>query len=222
MIIEAIENRQYEDIIKNECCLCGITKAYKFKDRKEILSKSFTDYNLMRAKNSKSICGYCEKLVKDDYMESPKGKTCGIRLYSFLIENNKFEIIEKKDKEKYLFDYEFNIPYVICFTNTGQKHISWKSIIGKANNIIPINTESGTIYLERKKYKDIYIIIKNLYANKVSKEELRQCNIIPKNMSKMIENKKSSFSEIINIKKYKNDTIYEFLVECLYKIKEEQ
>lgn len=217
LIVEAIEQKKHDDKIENQCCLCGIKKAFKFEKRDKIISHSFTDYNYMKNKDSQFICGYCKKLLDDNYLDSPKGKRCGIRLYSFLIENNKFKIIDRKEKENYLFNHEFQIPYIICYSNTGQKHISWKAKIGYSNEIIIFNTENGQISFDRKKYLDVYFVVKKLYNNGISKDELLKCNLIPKRIQKLINNNISNFQEISYIKKFKNDINYEFIISCLQK-----
>ncbi|HEY0087612.1 MAG TPA: hypothetical protein VGB37_02145 [Candidatus Lokiarchaeia archaeon] len=216
-IVEAIEQKQYIDDIENECCLCGIKKAFKFKKRNKILSASFTDFNFMKNRDSQFICGYCEKLLSDDYLDSPKGKRCGIRLYSFLIENNKFKIIDRKEKESYLFNYEFQLPYILCYSDSGQKHISWKANYGFSNNNITINTENGQINFDREKYKNIYLLAKKLYLNKITKDELRECNLVPKKIKKLIDENITNFNEIFLLKKYKNNVCYNFIIDCLYK-----
>ena len=220
IIIEAIEQKKYDDSFENSCCLCGIKKSFKYENRKKILSASFTDYNLMKDRDSQFICGYCEKLLSDNYMDSPKGKKCGVRLYSFLVENGKFKIVDKSEREKYLFEYQFRIPYILCLSNSGQKHISWKSQQGFSNDIIIINTEEGIIRFERKKYFDIYSIVKKLYENKISKDELKGCNLNPKKIKKLIDDKITDFNELFNLKRFKNDINYNLVVDYLYKIKE--
>lgn len=220
MIIESIEQKEYDDYLSGDCCLCGNKKSFKYENRNKILSTSFTDFNVMKNRDSQFICGYCEKLLDDRYMESPKGKRCGIRLYSFFIENKKFKIIQKSEKEKYLFDYQFNLPYILCLSDSGQKHISWKSKEGQGNRVITINTENGLLIFDRDKYITVYTIIKKLFENGISKEELVCCNLIPKKIQKIIDNNISSFQEIIFIKRFKNDNCYNFIINCLYKIKE--
>jgi CRISPR type IV-associated protein Csf1 len=221
-IVESIEQKKYEDNIANSCCLCGVDKAFKFEKRNKILSQSFTDFNFMKNRDSQFVCGYCEKLLSDNYMESPKGKRCGIRLYSFLVEKNKFKIIDKKEKEDYLFDYQFQIPYILCLSDSGQKHISWKAKEGNSNDTLIINTENEVLYFNRKKYKEVYLLVKKLYNNKISKEELLNCNLDPKKIKRLIDNSISSFNEIFYIKKFKDDNCYNFIINCLYKTKEEK
>jgi len=121
-IIEAIEQKKYNDNIENTCCLCGISKCFEFKNRKKVLSASFTDFNTMACKDSNFVCGYCEKIVNNDYMPSPLEKTCGLRLYSFVVENNTFTIINKSEFENYLMHYQYNFPSIIIFSDSGKKH----------------------------------------------------------------------------------------------------
>ena len=117
-IVEAIEQKIYDDNKNGLCCLCGNEKSFEFKFRKDIISNSFTNQNLMKARHSQEVCGYCVKLLSGLYLDSPKGGRCGIRLYSFLIEENKFKIIQKSERESCLFDYEFKLPFILCCVNS--------------------------------------------------------------------------------------------------------
>jgi CRISPR type IV-associated protein Csf1 len=218
-IIEAIEQKKYDDNFENICCLCGIEKSFKFTERKKILSNSFTDYNKMKYRDSNFVCGYCEKLLSGNYMDSPKGKKCGLRLYSFLVEKNIFKIIEKSEIEKYLFNYQFKIPYILCITELGKKHIAWKAIFGNCNNNITINTENGVLKLDRDKYLKIYLLCKKLYENEVLKDELKNRNISVKKIKNFVDNKIIDFKDLNYLKKFNNDFVFEFIINNLSKNK---
>jgi len=159
MIVEAIEKTEYDDFDIGDqcCCLCGTKKSFKWTAREKILSSSFTDWNVMKDKNSQYICGYCEKLLSDSYIKTgnhdDKGreKTAGLRCYSFLVEDGQITFISSKEKEKYLFEHFYKTPYILAFTDSRKKHISWKAAIGGSNTTITINTENGKYSLNRNK-----------------------------------------------------------------------
>jgi CRISPR type IV-associated protein Csf1 len=215
IIVQAIENKKYDDVIEDKCCLCGIEKANKFENKKNILSKSFTDYNRMKYRCSEKICNYCIKLLNDDYMESPKGKRCGLRLYSYIVENNKFKIIDMSEKINYLFNYQFKIPFLLCFSKTGKKHIFYKAKLSYSKNNFWVCTEENNILFEREKYIEIYNIVNNLFQLGISKDELKSCIINIKKIYKF----NIDFNNIIKIKKYKDNQCYELIIDCLVREK---
>ena len=215
LIVEAIEQKKYKNDIKNRCSLCGIENASHFFKRKNVLSAYFTEYNYLKIKGSNYICNYCEKLLSNTYMDSPKGKRCGLRLYSFFVENKKFKVIDMKEKIKYLFDYNFKGSFLLCFSKTGQKHIFYKAILSDNNNSFYICTETNNIFFERNKYIKIYKIINSFFQQGITKDELRSCIISPKKINKY----QLSFNDIIKIKKYKNNYCYELIIDCLIKEK---
>jgi hypothetical protein len=215
LIIESIEQKKYKDIINNNCCICGIEKANYFENRNKVLSTSFTDYSFMVNKDSQYICDYCQKLLNNNYLNSPKGKTCGLRLYSFLIENNNFYIIDMKQKIDYLFNYKFKIPFLLCFSKTGKKHIFLKSKLSYNYDKFWVCTEENNIYFERNKYLQIYQIVNNFFQLGVSKNELKTCIIDPKKINKF----KLNLNDLIIIKKYKNNQCYELIIDCLIRDK---
>jgi len=212
-IVNAIEQKKDIDLISGECCFCGKIESEKFHEKNKILSKSFTEYNYMKNKNCEFVCEYCRKLLNNNYLDSPKGKKCGLRLYSFLIENNKFEIINYDKKIYYLFDHFFKLPFLLCFTSLGKKHIFYKAKFSYSKNIFFVCTEEGNIYFERDKYKEIYKIVNRLYQLGVSKDELKNCIIDPKKINKYAV----TFNDLIIIKKYKNNSCYELIINCLIK-----
>jgi CRISPR type IV-associated protein Csf1 len=217
-IVKSIEKDNYNnESVKNEnlCCICGSEYSYKWSTRKSIFSGSFTDQNMLKVKNSNYICGDCEKLLSDYYMKSPKDNDCGIRLYSFISTTSDFQIIDRSKREYYLFDFEYTGAFILVFSDTGQKHISWKSKISFNTNSFFVCNESGNIFFEREKYRKIYNIVKKLYNKGVSKDELKDCNV---NISK-INKYMISFDDLIEIKKYKNNNCYNLIVDCLQKEK---
>ena len=66
IIYESIKQKKFKIKLENKegCCICGINNAMGWFIKKDILSKSFTDYTFMKNKNSKWICFYCKELFK--------------------------------------------------------------------------------------------------------------------------------------------------------------
>ena len=218
IIVEAIEQKKYKDIDNGlRCCLCGCTESQSMKLRKDILSKSFNGYVDMKNRVSEYICNYCETLLNDNYMKSPKGNRCGLRLYSFIVENNQFKIIDMRQKIYYLFEHEFKLPFLLCFSATGKKHIFYKSKLSYGINTFFVCTEDNNIFFDRHKYKYIYEKINKFFQLGVTKDELKTCIIDPKKINKYQLN----FNDIYLIKKYKNDQCYQLIIDCLMKEKKE-
>lgn len=217
LIVEAIEQKKYDDLVYNEigCLICNTNYANKFFNKKKVLSSNFTDMNMLQNKGSNYICNHCQKLLSGNYLDSPTGKKCGLRLYSFLIEKNKFEIIDKKEKIGYLFNYQFKPPFLLCFSKTGQKHIFYKAKMSNNNNQFYVCMEESNILFNRNNLRKIYLIVNKLFQLGVKKDDLLNCCLSPKQIDKY----KISFRELSEIKKYKNDQCYELIIDCLIKEK---
>lgn len=132
-------------------CGGGAQTYQEWSSFKKTVSANFTDHNILFNRNSDTLCYFCKQCINNSYMDSPKGKKCGIRLYSFLIEDEKFKIIDLKGRECFIFDYIYNPPFILCISFAGQKHISFKAIESFNKDNFYICTENGNIYFERAK-----------------------------------------------------------------------
>lgn len=212
MIIRSIFNtdvRQFDQV----CCICGGNRSIdRFTQISKVLSNNFMDYNIMKDKSSRVICDFCRLCLSDDLLKSPKGKRCGLRLYSFLVEKSTFKIIDKNEKEYYLFFYNFTPPFILCFTDSGQKHISFKSAINFVNNPFWVSQENYNLLFDRHQWLPIYQIAKELFNLGISKEELLSCRL---RISKL--NNWKDYQKITELVKYRNTKQYELIIKCLNK-----
>jgi CRISPR type IV-associated protein Csf1 len=218
MIVSAITKKQRIETEKT-CCLCGGNKIIsEWTKSKEVFSGNFTDYNYLKNKQSDILCDFCTFALSDKSMDSPKGKKCGLRLYSFLVENNDFTIINYDEKAYYLFEHAFNIPFILAFSSTGQKHISYKSVINYSSDIFTVSTDFMNIIFDRALWFQIYEIANNFYQNKCTKDELLNCSIPPWKFNKYDIN----FVDYQKLKRVQNTEQYKLIVSILIKLKEEK
>lgn len=202
LIIEALRGKQ-ETIAGNPCCICGGTRTVeKWYDRKKVISSSFTDWGAIHNIHGYAVCSFCAACIGGDLK---------LRNYSFKADQNGFEIIKHKRKWHYLWDYNFKPPYVLAFTTTHKKHISFKAKIGRKKTIIRINTETGSYDFDRSYWIGIKEIVQDLYDNGITKAELLECSITRK-----------WYPEILQLKKYKDTVQYKLIIDCVQKIEGEE
>lgn len=222
MIISAITG-QTGKAFDRFCCLCGNNRSIDgFTDAKKILSANFTDHNLMKHKDSKVICDFCRLALSDDLLESKNKKRCGLRAYSFFISGQSsaisYQLIEKKDKIRYLFEVEYSIPFILGFTDTGKKHISFKSMINYTESPFWVSCENCNVLFDRIKWFPIYKIIKEFFETGIFKTELLSCSVPPWKFEKY----GLDIFQFQRLKQVKRTAQYQLIVNSLMKAKENQ
>jgi hypothetical protein len=218
MIVSAITKQQGIENDKT-CCLCGGNRIIsEWTELKKVFSGNFTDYNQLKNKQSDVVCDFCTFALSDKSMDSPKGAKCGLRLFSFLVENNKFIRIDYTEKAYYLFEHFFNTPFILILSNTGQKHISYKSIINHDQNIFTVSTDFLNIVFDRALWFPVHEIANNFYQSKCTKDELLNCSIPPWKFNKYDLN----FFDYQKLKRVQNTEQYKLIISTLIKLKEEK
>jgi hypothetical protein len=205
LIIEAINGKAETISDGNTCCLCGGGETVeKWFDRKKIISSSFTDWNCMSDIDGQTICSFCAACL---------GKELGLRNHSFVADQNGFKFIKHQEKWHYLWDYELAPPYILAFTTTHKKHISFKAATGHGELFytkgkILVNTESEFLWFDRISLKLIKDMIQSLYDGGITKSELLDCSITRK-----------WHPELAYLKPYKDTIQYKLIVDCVQKTK---
>jgi hypothetical protein len=207
LIIESMNGKAETISDGNTCCLCGGDKTVeKWLDRKKVISSSFTDWNCMSDIDGQTICSFCVSCL---------GKELGLRNHSFVADQNGFKFIKHQEKWHYLWDYEPAPPYILAFTTTHKKHISFKAAIAYEimciDYTIMINTENEWEWFDRKSLKKVKDIIQSLYDGGITKSELLDCSIT-----------RSWYPEIIDLKSYKDTIQYKLIVDCVQKTEGEE
>lgn len=205
LIIESIHGKVETISDGNTCCLCGGDKTVeKWFDRKKIISSSFTDWDCMSDIDGQTICSFCVACL---------GKELGLRNHSFVADQSGFKFIKHQEKWHYLWDYEPKPPYILVFTTTHKKHISFKAVIsfeiGLPENVIMINTETESgLWFWRKRWEEGQIknMIQFLYDGGITKSELLDCSITRK-----------WCPELAYLKPYKDTIQYKLIVDCVQK-----
>jgi hypothetical protein len=201
------------------CCLCGGTRIMsEWRKAKEIFSGNFTDYNMLRYKQSDVLCDFCVFSLSDESLASPKGARCGLRLYSYLVENNQFIKIDFSEKPFYLFEHSFNPPFILVFSQSGKKHIAFKSLVSHNSALFYVCTDNLNIQFERSRWFDFYKIAKSFYENKCTKDELLAGTIPPWKFQKY----SLSFSDYKKLQPVRHTEQFKLMVNSLYKIKTEE
>lgn len=213
-IIQAIERKPLGQPSVETCCLCGGNQTIEnFHPRKKIFSGNFTDYSELKRPDSKLICDFCVLCLSSEFLPSPKGKRCGLRLYSFLTMNGQFRIIDLKEKEKILFDEKLLPPFILVLSSTGQKHISFKARESTSAAAFWVCTDFANVWFEREIWRPVYELANHFYQNKVTREELRTGNIPPWKFNKYNLNP----ADASQLKKHLQDLPYQLIITVLTK-----
>jgi hypothetical protein len=182
LIVSAITWKRGQVFDGLVCCLCGGHRSIDgFTESKKVLSGHFTDRNLMKVRTSDLICDFCKLALSDGLLESTNGNCCALRNVSFLVEGMdlRFKVIAKDEKIKYLFQYHFQSPFILAFTEKHKKHISFKSVISSDPDRFYVCCEDGNVFFERKKWLAVYQIAQDFLDKGVFKSELESCVIPP-------------------------------------------
>jgi len=220
-IVQNIVTEKDKEVIQtnNVCMICwgSETNNREFIYKKKMLSANFNDINEFERKDNDMICWYCQFCLEWHAMDSPKGKRCGLRLYSFYADKDNFEIIDRSKREYFLFEKKYKWDFVLAFSETWQKHISFKSVYSNDTNTFNVCTDTrGTILFERNKWDVIYKRAKELYEFWLPKKSLLW-DIDPRWMKKLW----LTFKDITTIKANSNNMAYELIINSLYHKKKE-
>jgi len=218
MIIEAIEKTAYEDEVDGNCCFCGTKKANGFIERKKMLSGSFTDYNALLDKTAMQVCDYCQKALSDKYMKSPKDNSCGLRLYSYCVDDTGFKTIDMSEKIYYLFEHQFVGKFFLAFSNLGKKHIFFKGKISHSNDEFYVCGEEYNILFNRTQNKELFELVNSMFQLGVTKKELLSFSVDTKKIVKL----HIPFEKLVKLKKYRANCCYELIVNALIKDKKKE
>lgn len=205
-----ISSKVYET--KNICFLCwwNETNEKEFNKRKDVLSWNFNDSSSAVKKDSDLICWFCQDCLSDNIINTESGKTAGVRAFSFLVDDNWWTKINKSEREYYLFNHKFQGDFIIAFTDTGKKHISFKTKISNNSDKFYLNTEAWTLFFDRQFWYPIRKRAKEIYENKISKKTLLW-EIEPN----LLKKGKIELEDINMIKKYKDNLCYREIINVL-------
>jgi len=194
------------------CFLCGgnLTNNNEFKHKKQVLSWNFNDATSATDKQSDLVCWFCQDCLRDDIINTESWKTAGVRAFSFLVDDNWWTKINKSEREYYLFQHQFKWDFILAFTDTGKKHISFKTKISNNSDQFYVNTESWSLFFDRNFWYPIWQRLKEIYQNKVSKKVL-----LWKIEPNLLRKEKLVLNDIDMIKKYKDNLCYQQIINVL-------
>lgn len=211
-IIEAIEGKK-QTVPGEICAVCGGTETVEeWHLLKKVLSGNFTDFNLIADKRSNAICSFCVSCLSDLYMTNKNGKKCGLRWFSFLIENGSFYPIEREQRKEYLFDRVFEQPFILAFSESmPPKHVSFKCVESNDPHRFWVCGENSNVFFDRTVWLPVYETANDCYAAGINKSELLSGKVAPWKFNKYV----IDYSKLKALQKYRNTQQFELIVSIL-------
>jgi len=169
------------------CFYCGERCDDKY-SIKEYVKKTFTNYDIIKSPSSKYICKECvwafgsKSKIKMIDGENREGSP---RNYCWYITKNKKIAYTKSHMEylrKLLIDEKLETPFKIIISDSGQKHLIFRSNWNYQNNNFEIQFEEESIIIKKEElYKTLQL------ANKLSavfgKMNLLKCDDVSYSIS---------------------------------------
>jgi CRISPR type IV-associated protein Csf1 len=133
------------------CAVCGkkITEGIPIKN---VVSNTFTDWNMLADMSAQYACKACSWCIKE-----PK-----LRRSQFIATEKELYFFKRDDIEKWLF-YPPNPPFVFFVTANYKKHGSFRARINDSQNLFYIQFEDRQILFSPNRYRELFQTMKKMY-----------------------------------------------------------
>lgn len=143
--------------------ICAFTNKQITKGvlKSDIISKTFTDFDLIKYKSDYvcvDIALLLSRIIKND-----KGNYNSIRNYSFYCDNDGYKLLSRNEILDLLLNLKTN-KFQICITFKNKKHIAYRSKIQLNNKNFIVTTDIGQILFDVKLTKSILPIIQSWFT----------------------------------------------------------
>jgi CRISPR type IV-associated protein Csf1 len=137
--------------IQGLCAVCG-KKISEGIPIKNVVSNTFTDWNMLADMNAQYACKACSWCIKE-----PK-----LRRSQFIATEKELYFFKRDDIEKWLF-YPPNPPFVFFVTANYKKHGSFRARINDSLNLFYIQFEDRQILFSPNRYRELFQTMKKMY-----------------------------------------------------------
>ena len=213
-ILEKRKTKIYSFPIPLKCGYTGkkITKGVKIS---EIFKPNFTEIENFKYIES----GYLSVDIAIS-LTSFDGRA-GLRNFCLYANEKKLKFVKYSNYLDLIMNIP-DIPFDICFTFGGKKHVAYKSTLQHDKNNFIIETDKGTAYFNRKEINEFLPIMQKWYSefekNKtyfIKKQISGEEEINPRQIIRYGKDKFFAEKKIIN--KYKNKLIFKLFTKILQK-----
>lgn len=189
------------------CAVCGaeITEGVPIK---KVVSSAFTDWNMLADINASHVCKACKWCIKE-----PK-----TRRSQYIATENWLEYFKRETIEHWLF-FPPCPPFVFFVTSSYKKHGSFRAKVNGSRDLFYIQFEDRQILFSPNKYKELFELMKRMYATFNKTQEIGTGNYIQKRIMEYGIEKWRQDEEVL--KKYRGSQVFELLLYALNKPEEE-
>lgn len=129
--------------------------------KKDLISKTFTDHDLLRYDSL--YVGVPTAMLLSNVIDNGKGIMNSLRNYSFYADRIGYRILKREDILNILENVP-TTPFQICITFSNKKHIAYRSKPQYNSNNIVVTTDIGDIIFNRVTHLRIINILKSWYT----------------------------------------------------------
>ena len=154
-IIKEVEIKEYPTVSKDFiCAVCG-EKHVRGTRTKDIVSGSFTDWNLLRGD---MVCKRCTDLFS-------------LYFYSYIVDGAGIHLLNVRELPEALQSQQ-EPPFLFCVTTSRKKHLFYRAAWNYSKGRFAVNLETETIYTSPERMRELFAIVECLQTLGASKMRL--------------------------------------------------
>jgi hypothetical protein len=146
--------------IDSTCVVCGceISEGVPIK---KVVSDAFTNWDVLADATKTHVCKACTWCIKNR-------KT---RQSCYVATDDNLVFFKRDDIEKYMFDPP-ETPFVLFVTASYKKHGSFRAHVNQSRKLFYVQFEDRSILFSPSKYRDLFDLMKRMYATFNKTEEI--------------------------------------------------
>jgi len=188
------------------CAVCGKEIA-EGAPIKKVVSSSFTDWNMLAAMAATHVCAACTWCIKEPKM----------RRSQYIASNDGLLFFKRDDIERWLFQPP-EPPFVFFVTSSYKKHGSFRARVNHSKQMYYVQFEDRQILFSLGKYRDLFELMKKMYATFNKTQEIGKGDYIHK---RVFEYGLKQWQHDENIlKQHRGTQVFELLLYALNKPEE--
>ena len=189
------------------CAVCGkaISEGAPIK---KVVSSAFTDWNVLADMNTSHVCAACTWCIKEPKM----------RRSQYIATRDQLMFFKRDEISEWLFDPPNNPPFVFFITSSYKKHGSFRARVNDSRTLFYVQFEDRQILFSPSKYRDLFELMKKMYATFNKVQEIGKGDYIHKRVFEY-GLKKWQHDESI-LKQHRGTQVFELLLYALNKPEE--
>lgn len=188
------------------CAVCG-SEISEGVPLKKVVSDAFTNWDVLADATETHACKACAYCIRDRRTR----QSCYVATKDSLV------FFKRDDIEKYLFDPP-EPPFVLFVTASYKKHGSFRAHVNQSRKLFYVQFEDRSVLFSPSKYKDVFNVMKRMYATFNKTEEIGKGEYIQRRVQEYgIAAWKRDESTIAQ---YRGSMVFELLLYALNKPEE--